>query len=71
MCVDRDYHAKLSMEEIMDRWPATMHVLIGYKMHCLGCALAPYHNARDAAFEHGVDEQSFLKDLREATRLQP
>lgn len=54
----------LPIDEIMRRWPQTIPVLIGRRMLCVGCALAPFHNAIDAAIEHDIDEDAFLADLR-------
>ena len=60
----------MPIDEVMRRWPQTINVLISYNMHCIGCALAPFHTVIDAAVEHGVDEDAFLADLNRALARQ-
>ena len=38
--------------------PQTISILLKYKIHCVGCLLAPFHSVAEAAVEHdlGVDE---------------
>lgn len=39
-------------------------VLQHNNMHCIGCPLAPFHNVKDAAYEHGLDKDKLLKQLQ-------
>ena len=67
MSGDPKFHIDLSMDDIMNRWPETIHVLIKHKMHCVGCVLAPFHSATDAVGEHKGDANTFFADLYKAT----
>ena len=58
--------ATMPIDVAMRLWPVTITVLIGHDMHCVGCVLAPFHSVSDAAFEHKVDEETLLADLRRA-----
>jgi hybrid cluster-associated redox disulfide protein len=59
-------YPNMPIDVVMRLWPATITVLIGHNMHCVGCALAPFHSVSDAAFEHKIDETAFLSDLERA-----
>lgn len=61
----------MPMDVVMRRWPATITVLIGHNMHCVGCALASFHDVYDAAFEHSIDEAVLLADLERAVAEKP
>ncbi|MGB7286577.1 MAG: DUF1858 domain-containing protein [Salaquimonas sp.] len=54
------------MDMLMAENPQVIAVLIKNKMHCVGCLLAPFHNITDAAFEHELDEDILLDQLRDA-----
>ena len=51
----------MSMDEIMRKWPATIRVVIGHHMLCVGCPIAPFHTLAEASREHGVDQVAFLR----------
>jgi hybrid cluster-associated redox disulfide protein len=61
------------VDDVMRRYPATIRVFLDYKMHCVGCPIACFHTVDDACREHGVDRESFLRDLRivEARAMEP
>ena len=44
----------LTVAEIMSRCPATIRLFIEWRLHCVGCPIAPFHTLDDAALEHGV-----------------
>ncbi|WP_434722857.1 DUF1858 domain-containing protein [Mesorhizobium sp. RIZ17] len=46
---------KMTMDEIMRRWPQTIRAVIRNGMLCVGCPIAPFHTAPEAAREHGLD----------------
>jgi hybrid cluster-associated redox disulfide protein len=52
----------MSLEEIMTRWPQTVGVFVNWRLHCVGCPIADFHQLADSAEEHGYD----LADLRQA-----
>ena len=56
---------ELPLEEIMRRWPATLEVFMAWKLRCIGCPIADFHQLSDAAAEHGYA----LGDLRFAVLL--
>ena len=38
----------LSVDEIMDRWPATIRVFIRHDILCIGCAIGRFHTLGEA-----------------------
>lgn len=54
--------------EIMRAWPATISVFLRYRMHCVGCALAPFHMIAEACVAHAVDERELRAALRSALK---
>ena len=49
-----DILSKLSVGEIMNRWPSVIGVFIDLKLHCVGCPLARFQTLEDAAKDHGI-----------------
>jgi hybrid cluster-associated redox disulfide protein len=45
----------LSVAEIMLMCPSTIRLFIEWRLHCVGCPIAPFHTLADVAREHGVD----------------
>ena len=56
----------LLVEDVMNRWPATIRVFLGFKMSCVGCPIASFHDVDDACREHGIDRDAFLAALTKA-----
>lgn len=56
----------LLVEDVMSRWPATIRVFLDFKMSCVGCPIASFHDVDDACREHGIDRDRFLAALRGA-----
>jgi len=53
----------LLVDEVMRRWPETIRVFLDFRMSCVGCPIARFHDIDDACREHGTDRQSFLAAL--------
>lgn len=56
------------MDELFRRHPELIPVVARKRMYCVGCLLAPFHDIRDAALEHGIDEDALYEELQEAVR---
>lgn len=59
----------LPLADLMRHWPGTIEVFVRHKMLCAGCLISPFHTIVDACAEYGLDENDFLKELREAAGL--
>jgi hybrid cluster-associated redox disulfide protein len=63
----------MPIDTIMRRWPATIAVMLRHGMLCVGCPIGAFHTVPDACLEHGVDEDTFVRELHaaiEATSLE-
>jgi hybrid cluster-associated redox disulfide protein len=58
----------MTVDEIMRRWPATIHVFIRHRMLCIGCPIGVFHTVADACEAHGIDEGAFFRELLDAMR---
>ncbi|QND65291.1 DUF1858 domain-containing protein [Mesorhizobium loti] len=56
------------VDEIMRKWPATVAVVLRYKMLCVGCPIGTFHTVAEACREHRIDEADFLLDLESVVR---
>ena len=43
--------------------PNAPEILLGYGMHCLGCAIAHGETIAEAAMVHGIDVNDLLRDI--------
>jgi hybrid cluster-associated redox disulfide protein len=56
----------LLVEDVMARWPATIRVFLDFKLGCVGCPIASFHDVDDACREHAIDRDAFLSALMKA-----
>ena len=56
------------VDEIMRKWPATVAVMLSYRMLCVGCPIGTFHTVAEACREHEIDETRFILDLESAVR---
>jgi hybrid cluster-associated redox disulfide protein len=56
------------VDEIMRKWPATVAVMLSYRMLCVGCPIGTFHTVAEACREHRIDETRFILDLDAAVR---
>lgn len=56
------------VDEIMRKWPATVAVMLSYRMLCVGCPIGTFHTVAEACREHRIDETSFILDLELAVQ---
>jgi hybrid cluster-associated redox disulfide protein len=57
---------RLTLDELMRRWPGTISVFVRHRMACVGCMMAPFMTVADAAREYGLDAASLGRELTEA-----
>jgi len=58
----------MTMDELMQRWPKAVGVLLDFKMLCVGCPIATFHTITDACDEHGISEDEFRGALMSEVR---
>jgi hybrid cluster-associated redox disulfide protein len=57
------FNRDIKLERMMTEWPATIDVLLRYRMLCVGCPISDFHSPVDAAREHGADLDALERDL--------
>ena len=56
----------MTVDQVMNRWPASIRVFMDYKMGCVGCPIGTFHSVEEASREHKVDLAAFLGALQAA-----
>ncbi len=54
---------KMSIEEIVRKYPQTLATFERYGLGCLGCQAALFENIEQGAEVHGIDVEALIKDL--------
>ena len=60
----------MMVDEIMTKWPATVAVVLRYRMLCVGCPIGTFHTVAEICRAHQVEEGLFIPDLESAVRGQ-
>ena len=50
----------LTVAQIISSRPGTIRLFIEWRLHCVGCPIAPFHTLTDAALEHGVSAADLI-----------
>ena len=58
--------AKLTVDEVLRRWPQTAQVFRSYSLACLGCAIAPFCEISNVAKIYNIPEEALIADLKAA-----
>jgi hybrid cluster-associated redox disulfide protein len=58
--------ADMSIIEVVQKYPDTVHVFMRHGLGCIGCALARFENIRQGAEAHGIDVDALVKDLNQS-----
>lgn len=58
----------MTVDEVLDRWPALARVFVRYRMACVGCAMARFERLSDVARIYGVTPATLSAALRRAVR---
>lgn len=53
-------------EELQQKWPVTVAVLMRRRMACVGCPMARFDTVRDLAVNYRVPEEELMEDLTRA-----
>ena len=57
---------EMNIREVIDKYPELIPIFQKYNMGCIGCIAASFEKLSDIASVHGVDVNTFIKDLNEA-----
>lgn len=56
----------LTVQTVLDAWPATRSVFIRRRMACVGCVLAPFMTIAEAASAYGIGPDALAAELQAA-----
>jgi hybrid cluster-associated redox disulfide protein len=59
---------KMSIEEIVRKYPETVATFERYGLGCLGCQAALFENVEQGAEVHGIDVEALVKDLNKQVK---
>lgn len=54
---------KMSIMEVVQKYPQTVAVFQNFGMGCLGCAAARFENIEQGAAAHGIDIDALVAEL--------
>lgn len=58
--------ARMTVGDLLRRWPQTVRVFLDYKMNCPACPIAPFMTVDEAAGEYGIDAARLKRDIARA-----
>ncbi len=56
--------ATLSVAELLECYPRAASLFLRHRMACVGCDIAAFHTAAEAAAIYGMDAEQFLQELQ-------
>ena len=54
---------RMTITELLQRWPETAVVFQQHRMACVGCAVAPFYTVPDPAEIYGLLPEEFVAEL--------
>lgn len=58
--------SKMSIGDVVSKYPETIEVFFKHGLHCVGCAIAQFENVEQGAKAHGIDVKKLIDDLNKA-----
>lgn len=66
MSVSSEELDKMTVDDVLRRWPDTAVIFRQYGLACLGCAVAPFCEVTAVASIYNLPKEQFLADLHAA-----
>lgn len=64
----------MTIGDVVEKFPDSAEVMLGYGLHCVGCAVNPYETIEQGAMGHGMSKETIeqmLSDINLAVTKQP
>ncbi len=58
-----------TIQELIEKYPESVDILVKYGFHCIGCAMAAYENLEQGAKAHGLDGKKLDELIKELNAL--
>lgn len=55
----------MKIDDIIEKYPNTIPILMGYGLHCVGCAFSGFDTLEQGAKIHGMPKEEFEMMLRD------
>jgi len=55
----------MAIGEIIEKYPETMEIMLGYGLHCIGCHVNAFESIEEGALGHGMDKKTFDRMMKE------
>ena len=59
---------KMSIEEVVNKYPETIAVFERYGLGCVGCQAALFENIQEGADIHGIEVDALINSLNSSIR---
>jgi hybrid cluster-associated redox disulfide protein len=63
---EKQIHPKISVAEVMERWPETAVVFLKHRTACIGCELASFDSLADAARNYQLPVEELIHNLEKS-----
>ena len=60
-----------TVADVLRKRPLAARILVNHRMHCVGCAIAPFETLEEACEIYGVSLRNLLAELNATTREIP
>ncbi|MCE1254838.1 MAG: DUF1858 domain-containing protein [Anaerolineae bacterium] len=57
---------ELLVEELLVQHPQTLPVFLKYRLHCIGCYMAPFDTLQEVCANYQLHRDTFFAELRQA-----
>jgi hybrid cluster-associated redox disulfide protein len=64
-------NAHETVSALLARDPQAARVLLNHRMHCVGCAIAPFETLAEVCLVYGVPLEHLLEELRHGSSMEP
>ena len=66
--IKQKINKKMTFYKVINQYPKTIKVFIKYNMGCIGCSMANQETIAQGCLAHGIDPDSFIKELNQAVK---
>ncbi len=60
---------KLTVAELLTRWPQVIPVFLHHQMACVGCTMSPFETLADVTAVYDIQLSHFIGELQETIQL--
>jgi hybrid cluster-associated redox disulfide protein len=60
-----------TVSALLARDPQAARILLNHRMHCVGCAIAPFETLAEVCLVYGVPLELLLEELRQGSGAEP